>query len=430
MITPNIDDFYLLQDILNRNYYNDFKKGKKTIELLLQSNKLSLNSCSNCDIVESPLYPNQDIFTPTHSDKFTNLQTIVDWYLDNEFNCNIEFNGCIEDEEEISFLNALEQLIFKFNINKKNKFPRYIIFHTQMKNIEFIQKVHNLFDNNKIKPIFYIHINGYYCDNNIQEQYYDKIFEYTKNKPMFYYSVNIDSSNIKNWIQNYKWWVIHLGLENFLQQMYFNETLNDKWDYDNIQNYLEFLDFQIDFLSENLINFNQYIFNDISNDFNKPVTIQLLDQEILTNKKYYQNCLFHNGITIDLLTLKLPACCKLNYPIYHIGEFVYENNEIIIKPLNVSLLIPKAHLKRSSTPHCEYCHYLNICDKTCYGENFKISFNPLCPIKESCTLQQCKYDFLIHKYSKMDLFNLDDYNLDNTFQRDLTEIKKRITWRY
>lgn len=428
MITLNKDDFYLFQDILKRNYFNDFKIGKKNIEFLLSSNTFSLSTCSNCQTIASELYPNQEIFTPTETNKYTNLLSLIDWYITNEFICNIEFNGRIEDENKEEFLSVLKAVINKFLNTPKCKKPDHIIFHTQMKDIDLINNILIIFNQTQIQPIFYIHLNGYYLKDNLyDENYYSQIFDLTKGKNNFYYKVDITPINISEQIKNYKWWILNLGWDNFIQQMYFEEILNNEWDYESIQEYLNFLDFQIDFLSENLINFNSLIFDNISNGYNKPIITSIVDQEILTNKKYYQNCNFHNSLTIDLNTLKIPACCKLNYPIYHIGEFVYEDNNFIIKPINLAMTIPKAHLKRSSTPHCEYCTYLNICEKTCYGENFKVSYNPLCPIKESCSLLQCKYRFLIYKYRNMNLLNLDDYTLNEAFKNDLIQILLRIS---
>lgn len=425
MITPNIDDFYLLNDILQRNYFDYFKKGKKNLEFLLSSNTLSLNRCSNCNTINLDIYSQQNIFTPTKTNKYENLLLIIDWYIQNKFICDIEFNGCIENEDHTDFINNINKIIDKFN--NKNNHPKNIIFHTRMGDIDFINNILNLFKNSNICPIFFIHINGYYCDTlNYKEEYYHKIIQSTINHSSYYYIIDINPNNIKNQIKNYKWWISNLGLENFIKKIHFNEYLNDNWNYENIQEYLNFLNFQIDFLSKNLKDFKTYIFNKTFTNFNNPFTIQILDQEILTNKKYYQDCLFHNGLSIDLNTLKIPACCKLNYPIYHIGEIKQENNTLKINPINLSALITKAHLKRSSTPHCEYCSYLNLCQKTCYGENFNISYNFLCPIRESCLLTQCKYNFLIYKYNSMNLLNLEDYDLTIAFKNDLTLLKEKI----
>lgn len=419
MITPNIDDYILFQDMLERNYFNDFKKGNKTIEFLLSTTH-TLNICSNCENKNSDLYPQQDIFIPTQTSKFQNLKLLLNWYIENKFQCDIHFNGQIENEDINEILVCLEYL--KINLNYTDR-QINIIFNTKMKNFEIISQICKSLTNTCINPIFYIHLNGYYCE---PRDDYSQILNYIKNKNCFYFKLDITPENIKNWINNYKWWILNFGLNNFLQYTYLDEHLNNNWNYESIQDYLNFLDFQIDFLYENLTNFNQIIFYKNPNKYIKSINISLIDQEILTNKKYYQDCQFHHGLTIDLTTLKLPACSKLNYPIYHIGEFKYENNKLTLIPLNISLVVVKAHFKRSSTPHCEYCKYLNICEKTCYGENFLVSYNPLCPIKNSCEMLRAKYSFLIYKYSQMNLFDLEQYNLDYAFKNDLIQLQKII----
>lgn len=420
MITPNIDDQILFQEMLERNYFNNFKKGNRNIEFLLSTDE-TLSICTNCSTQNSDLYPQQDIFIPTKTNKFQNLKSLLKWYMDNQFQCDIHFNGQIEKENISQIIECLDYLKTYIYFQK----PIDIIFNTKMENINIIDQIYNnLKDHPYINPIFYIHLNGYYCGPQID---YIPIFNYIKDKTCFYFKLDLNSTNVKNWIKNYKWWIVNFGLENFLNYAYFNEHLNNDWNYESIQDYLNFLDFQIDFLYENLKeNFNQIIFNKIHNKYNNSINISLIDQQILTNQKHYQDCLFHNGLSIDLTTLKIPACSKLNYPIYHIGEFKYINDKFTIVPLNISLTVVKSHLKKSSTPHCEFCKYMNICEKTCYGENFLISYNPLCPIKNCCDMQHAKYNFLIYKYDKMNLFNLEDYNLTYAFKNDLIQLQEIV----
>jgi hypothetical protein len=145
-----------------------------------------------------------------------------------------------------------------------------------MENINIIDQIYNnLKDHPYINPIFYIHLNGYYCGPQID---YIPIFNYIKDKTCFYFKLDLNSTNVKNWIKNYKWWIVNFGLENFLNYAYFNEHLNNDWNYESIQDYLNFLDFQIDFLYENLKeNFNQIIFNKIHNKYNNSINISLID---------------------------------------------------------------------------------------------------------------------------------------------------------
>lgn len=409
MIKTNKDDFYLLQDVLKRNYFNSFEKGEKNIEFIL--NHTCDKNCSNCFSCsyDTELYKNQNIFIPTEDSKYDNLSSLTKWYIDNKFYCNIYFRGCIEEESADILLNSLQNMRDQFLSN--NIFPRHIIFDTKGNNIKLLNSILKIFDN-MVPIIFIFNINGLYCDSYVNNNYDNIINFIIKNKA--YINAKINAANVKNWIKNYKWWIINLGFENF-NKLYLSETLDSTWDYPAVQMYIKFLDFQVDILSEYIDNFKEYIFNNKLNY----TTIQILDQEFLTNQKYYQSCLFHNGLAIDLSTMKIPACTKLNYPIFHVGEFIKEQEKLIINPINISILIAKAHLKKSCTPHCEYCNFLNICEKTCYGENFKVSYNPICPIKNSCDMTAVKYNFLFFKYNTMGLLNLDDYDLNPVFKENL-----------
>lgn len=417
MITTNKDDFYLIQDILKRNYFNYFKNGEKNIELILNNN--CVHDCKNCFSCsyDKEIYKNQNIFIPTENNKYTNLLDIIDWYIKNNFFCKIYFRGCIEEENE-QILYFLQKINDKFLNN--NLFPKQIIFETKGKNLNLLKTISKIFETSQIPIIFIFNLNGPFCDNTNENEYKDIINFIIQNQVII--DAKINASNIKSWIKNYKWWILNLGFEN-LNKLHLSEVLDNNWTPSALQQYVKFLDFQVDILSENISDFKHYIFSDKLNF----ATIQILDQEILTNKKYYQSCLFHEGLTFDLSTFKIPACTKLNYPIFHIGEFQKdEDNNLIINPINISILVAKAHLKKSCTPHCEYCQFLNICEKTCYGENFKVSYNPICPIKKSCDMISVKYNFLFFKYQTMNLLHLSDYQLNPAFEADLNILIKNI----
>lgn len=414
MNIPNKDDFYLLQDILNRNYFTFFQHGEKNIEFIL-NNQCNQN-CKNCFSCsyDKEIYKNQDIYVPTQSNKYDNLLDLINWYIVNNFYCNIYIRGCVEEENSKIFLESLNNIYQQFISN--NILPKGLYFETKGKNIQLLQSILEIF-NNQIPIYFIFNINGPWCDN-MEENAYDEILKFIAQYDNIIIDAKINASNVSSWIKNYKWWLFNLDFQH-INKLHLTETLDAEWDYGSIQKYIRFLDFQVDILSENLPEFKKYIF-----DNKIPfTTIQIIDQELLSNKKYYQSCLFHNGLTFDVSTLKIPACSKLNYPIFHIGEIKKdENNNFTIYPLNISVLVAKAHLKKSCTPHCEYCQFVNICEKTCYGENFKVSYNPICPIKNSCDMTIVKYNFLFFKYKSMNLLDLENYNLKDSFKSNLLDL--------
>ena len=179
MIISNKDDFYLFQDILYRNYFNDFQQGKKQIEFLLNNNceqNYNCIKCNNC--IDKELYKNQNIYEPSKTTKIENLKTLIDWYVNNNFYCDIIFNGCVD--YEMNILSIFEYLNQVFKTSKNT--PKNIYVYTKGENIEILHSIKNIFTNSNIEITFIINVNGKYCDKNSntinynnQENYNDSI---------------------------------------------------------------------------------------------------------------------------------------------------------------------------------------------------------------------------------------------------------------
>ena len=121
MIVTNNDDFYLLQDVLKRNYFVFFERGQKNIEFILNNNcNQNCENCFGCSY-DKEAYKNQNIFLPQGTHKYNNLLDLTDWYIDHKFVCNIIFRGCVEEEAEESFLNTLNNMYKKFKQNNKTQ---------------------------------------------------------------------------------------------------------------------------------------------------------------------------------------------------------------------------------------------------------------------------------------------------------------------
>jgi hypothetical protein len=71
------------------------------------------------------------------------------------------------------------------------------------------------------------------------------------------------------------------------------------------------------------------------------------------------------------------------------------------------------HLKRSSTPHCEKCSYIGICQGFCFTESYHKCFNPIIPIKESCDLKKAKYSLIFSYLAKDSSFKTYISNIHN-----------------
>ena len=424
-----IENKTLLKDILRRNYYSHFQQNdsKKNIEFLL-SNTCNQN-CEHCYLShETAMYPNSNYQNNDYKKTLINLQSLLNWYNDNEFKCDIILSGndWLNDKtfyEKI--LNTFQTFEFKYT-------PKNIIIYSNLlflldnKQTDRIKEFITIMQKNRnINIQFQIFLNGKYCDNDMySDEFYQKMFNFLSITDYLIHAF-ITPTNVSGWIENYKWWIRNLKDQAF-SHITLTELTCDSWTKENLSDFIQFIDFQTDFLKECIVNFEWLIFN--QNEDYKFINTQLISQQILNNVNSHQDCNFHNSVVINVKNLTLLLCDKINYPDFIIGTFVEENGQITdLEPNNMSLIILKAHLKRSSTPHCETCDFLELCDGFCYGAAYEKTYNPLLPIKEKCDLIKSKYIYLIYKYNLLGYFNnLETYSTNASFNKYIRDVIEKV----
>lgn len=392
----------LLNDMLKRNYYHPFRYlgNKKSLYFVAGTGEVNTCTCGTYSYINE-MSPNitTNFYQIPH-----NLEMLIDWYKSKNFQCDIHiknFDNIIKYGITDAVFNAFYD---KF---KENAFthPRVIYIYSNMNwlmdevktqtILDYIEKFAQI----KINLEFKVLINGYYCDDDkYTDEFYEKLIQF-----IIKYSCEVQAQitpdNVENWIQNYKWWVSVLDAWAFVKVKLI-ENKNINWTKDKISYYISFLDFQIDFLKDNMPNFIRLAFSKETDICF--TTVRLYDQGIIDNSSYYQDCDLFNGLHIDLTNLNLILCPRLNYKDFIIGH-QNPNAEKIEdwEPDKVELLLISTHLKRSSTPHCELCNSIGFCDGFCLGESFSKILNPLIPVKEGCDFSISKYSFLLYKYKKI-----------------------------
>lgn len=429
------EDIELLNDILTRNYYNIFKtSSEKILEFIL--NYTCSNNCSYCYLNSlDNIYPNNNC---SNKNLLNNFQAFISWYIDNNFITDIELigNQWIYD----STINLQIFNILYTTYKNSNYKPKNIIIRSDMKFInqndiyDLIQAYIQKFNDINIHIKFIGYLNGKFCDNNLyDDNEYQKIFHFIKNNNGKI-QTTITPSNINNWISNFKWWISSFNTEDVLKLVYINEETSSEWNGINLINLFSFLDFQSDYFIEKYSNdfLLKLIFNNQNNiSF---TNCSLKNNQILSNQKQFKKCNFHQALTIDILNANIITCPKINYQDFVIGHFKIEDKKIIsCLPKNIELIILNSHLKRSSTPHCETCIYLDLCDGFCYGKSFDTNYSIIIPVLENCKMIYGKNNFLIYKYyikNYLNKENLIQYSQDQIYNKQLikiiTGIKKEV----
>lgn len=425
-------DNQLFKDILERNYFQEFKKGNFKFELFI--NGLCRSNCEYCylkkhqkDLFPIELYNKEKILN--------NFQLLINWYIENYFTNEISlFSGEWLTTE-------LRTPIFEILYNSFQKVP--IIYRPKcitipdnmnfINNIEIVNEVQHfidLFTTLNIPIFFSASIDGKYCDFGRTEQsdeFYIKTFNFLHKNHGAAHPM-ISSSNIKYWIQNYRWWY-ETAPAYIAQNLMMLEVRDETWTEESISYLLYFCNFLIDFKLKNY-------FNNNLNKFEKYLLIP--DGHYSPEKLSFSNfnygldeinCSFHNAFVVRVPDLSIVLCHRLSYNNLILGHFTTEDNKITnITDGNPALLILKTHAKRSCLPHCEVCPIMGICGGFCCGNSYENYQNPLIPVKQNCDMQKAKIAFLIKKYNDIGLFDIieKDHSLDAAYKQYLLDLRSNL----
>lgn len=419
-LTAQYQDNKLLNDMLERHYYSEFKKNNSTkeIELFLYG-----NCSSHCEYCYLKKYEN-DLFPlsldTTDENILNHLQLIIRWYKENHFRTNIN----IFSSDWLLKPVALKIFDMFYQEFKDTNFkPKLISFADNMlflNNDNITQQIQNyidLFKEINIDIKISASIDGKLCDNfrtSVSDEFYSKLFTFL-NKNHYLIHPMISANNIKYQINNHHWWRENAP-EYIVNSLMMLEVRDNNWTDENINDLIIFLDYLVDYyynivFKQNKIEFLKFILG--------------LKTNILTDLPTYRNiglvyngmfenvdtmpCSFNNSLVIRVADLKLGLCHRLFYPEFEIGEFLIEDNKIFnVKSINTPLEILKYHLKQSNLPHCENCYLNGVCNKFCLGSAYENQLNMLVPPQSVCKMQQSKITFLFYKYENLDLFSVLD----------------------
>lgn len=390
-MTYQYQDNLLLYDILDRNYFYYFKKANN------QSKYFNLTFFYNDNYTNFQYIPNLAKLSDSNNFNtiYNNWLLFLKWYKYNNFYTDLIINDDIllQNYDYLSqILNAIfdnnvfyRNIIIKYNVDQQNNFYNFIDF------------INNYEHTNKIKIIFNIHLSKI-------DQIESSILQQMNNiniliEPCENGDVLINNQILIN--------TLNLNINKYI------EIDSDLWTENCINEYIKYLTFLI----SNLSNINEI--------FNTNLPIKLIDQHIIDNTNCKTNCEFQNSLSILMADLSINLCHSFQYDDQVIGYFVKDDENILtVEAKILPLAMLTTHLKRSSTPHCETCPYINLCSGFCFANSYKKCFNPAIPIKESCILKKSKYSFIFNILIKNTNFKdiIDDLKCSDIYKEYLLSI--------
>ena len=272
-----------------------------------------------------------------------------------------------------------------------------------------------------------------------EEKYFNKIFEFCKDYKAGFHPM-ITKNFVKNYKQNYDWWVSQIKKFNLLLKkknsydkvydipMFLEVRDNEQWDTkEALDNYRDFLFYVAEtdlkeFHNNNIEDFAYHMLDDFTPDMEDIGTYNHLQPYIigLPNLYSHMGCTVQRGSMFRVGDLALVPCHRTAYPNLIHGYLVLndEKTKIIdIKPNNVLLDIKiKTFNPNRSMLKCTDCIAKTICMKGCFGSQYEHNKELFATEENVCNMLKVKLQ-TIHqialKYNIYDiaktLFGLSDH---------------------
>ena len=410
----------LANNFLTDYYYDQFKRGKKSIEIFLLG-KCKAN-CQYCYLKQHPeLYPYE---LNDYNLIIQNLEKLINWYIKNQFYCKIDiFSGeWLTTPLADKVFDLFEE---KFSKIEPQYRPKEILIPDNghfLENSIYLNKVENYIERMKklqIPLYLSLSVDGYYCDyarKEHKDEFYNTLYDFCL-KHNFGIHPMISSDNVQYWIENYKWW--REKCPKITKDFMMLEVRDNTWTSESLNQLIKFCDFLIeDKYSE--FNYNKYellkyIFDLYERGNQKEERKYIQNTPIrLTSKGFHNNldrvsCAMQHNLCIRMGDLSIGPCHRLFYPEQIFGKYILdENGEILeFEPRNVSSLIVYKNIKINCLPYCEKCLFNNQCLGHCFGASYETYGNPFVPNKEVCNLFKSKITFILYKLYMMDILDED-----------------------
>ena len=421
METVYEQDKFLANDFLNRNFYQFFQHGLKKIELFITG------ACkANCDYCylkknQKDLYPialqKEDII-------IKNLQLVLDWYVENKFNCVLDIFSAewlttpIADKVFDCFYNTFK------NVEPKYR-PKLILCADNMqflKDDEATEKIKYQIERLRSLGIdlpISASIDGKYCDYGRTEnddEFYLKLNDFMEEYNLLMHPM-ISSDNIKYQIENNRWFTKTFSPRIAAPgRMMTLEVRDNSWNEESISQLIQYCDYLTDTVfnyfeqdKERMLRFVlklPYKNNNPKEDYPSYDIIGLNPVRIDSNDDDW-SCSMSGTLCIRLGDLSVAPCHRQFYDELLYGHFNVEDNKIKdFEPKNLSLFIANTHLKKTCSPHCENCKFVGVCIGYCQGAAYETYNIPWIPPINTCKMYRAKLTFLIYKYYLMGLWDI------------------------
>ena len=384
----------LLNDIIQRNYIKYFQNGnQKTFSLIVNNGAVC---CTNC-ITDSNYSDFEMDLGEIDFNK--NLNICLDWYINNQCQCDINIIG----QDDIDLFNyTLETLYARLSAADLKPHTVWICSNGEfLTNPQsHINDIIKQFRQINIDIKFRLYFNGQGIDE-YSDDWYNQIDSYIDNIESIIAYITPD--NISKWMINYLWWLTEAPATLF-DKMTIKEK-NYGWTEQTVEIYQQFYTFYLK-MQEKLYSKETIILNELPNNG-------------WTENVDYIPCNLQKQLCIYVPNNRLIICPGMLDDLMTIG-YLTSNGDF--SETNVALNVIKDHIKIGTLPRCEYCPCVGTCNSFCWVESFKDHGNMLVPCPEYCLIRRSKFVLRLDYIINNNLENIIDNNIISPYFKEYLHI--------
>lgn len=420
----------LLATFIEDFFFRFFKRKEKGVKDDPDGRRLELYTTSKCtsNCKYCYLHEHQNELYPEHCnnevDILKNLKSVMKYYTDNQFVCDLELFGGEGITTGLTF-KCLDIIYDSLSAVEREYRPYRISLPEDCKFIsskELTEKVQSYCDKfRKIGTILSISasVDGALMDenrekNNRGQDFYDDLFRFLDKNYLAAHPM-VSAINIEKWIDNFNWWWetskrLNIFVADRLMML---EVRNGDWTEEKIQQYIYFLNYIIDFYWEDRYKNNPREFaKRIAGKDNYPNkgydNIALRYRTLKDGRFTELTCGLPNILSIRLGDMAIVPCHRTAYDKFVGGYFTTDENNKIngIKSNNVGVYISCYNFSHNIAAKCYSCSIKHWCVGQCLGSCYESNKELFLPIESVCNLYIAKNIFLLMKYEDLGILNL------------------------
>lgn len=262
----------------------------------------------------------------------------------------------------------------------------------------------------------------------LPDDYWDKMFKFVYKIKAGIHPM-VAPENVKNWIENYDWFLDCFDKYGFHDQpsrfqVSMLEVRNGEWTDENLKDYFNLIKHifykRLEMNDNNLYKMARHLFIGDGKEGSLPKADQMdlisIPVGSKTGPAERMTCSIQEQFHVILSDLAIVPCHRTSYPFMRAGYFEVENNKIIdIKPHNVALFIEIVSSPINMFPKCFTCKHKDVCIRGCLGAQYETSGELFMPNENVCKMLGGKYDLLVQLVNESGVLQCAiDHNLFGT----------------